>query len=470
MQIFTIEKQRQHSVYYRVTLDSAGLPVIKEKFDCRVTKHTKDGFELVLVLDANGNIRPEPYKYLNETRRNTPYATRIQQGTALSLFHLFCDMAGLDPANLTSEDIHRFIEFLRGTSVQAEKGSRPLFRHPKTVNSYYGMVKMYLKTKNWSTGAINETVSVRRETPIGDTSFEIERQKDIHTLRIDQEERFHAPMHLNPKQLDTLANAILEKNDLRSYILMKLQSTYALRRGECLGITREDMKTEIVDGERRCTLILRNRVSDKPFQSCKRLYHPIKVEQYSSGTYKDMLAWTVDIDEDLYDCIEQYYKETRDPRTVPAKKLARIKENAKADNVEVNSFGISTEQNYYIFIGDNGRLLSGQTWNNHLKKYFKQIGIPVDSGSKKTNCSHRLRHTYAMYLTTYADKKATPEQVRIGMRHASISSGDAYYTPTEEEQLEIKREFRKQMFKDIPALSKYRPKPAGHDEKTESEL
>jgi len=453
MQIFTIEQQKRHNIYYRVTLNEAGAPIRKEKFDCRVTRLYENGVTYFLVLDKDGTLRQDAYKYLNVVRMNMPQSTRVQAATAIGLFHTFCDLACLDPSNLNSEDIHRFIDFLHGTTVHAEEGSKPLFRNPKTINSYYGMVKKYLKYKGWSKEAVSQTVSVKRETPIGDISIQIKAQKDIHTVHVDREARFHTPMHLTIEQIQKLADAILKENDIRSYILMKLQVCYGLRRGECLGLTLEDMKKEIDGDTVQYKLYLRNRVSDQPFQSCKRLYHPQNIQEYPQMT--DMLHWEINVDENLYKLIEKYYRDSRSTRKNDAKRLERIKLETAADNVEVNKFGIAIEPNYYIFIGDNGRLLSGQTWNNHLKHYFEKVGIPVDKGSKKTNCSHRLRHSFAMFLSTYSSNPANAEQLRISMRHSSVVSGDAYFTPTDEEQLELKQKFLDEMFKVIPSLSKF---------------
>ena len=152
----------------------------------------------------------------------------------------------------------------------------------------------------------------------------------------------------------------------------------------------------------------------------------------------------------MYDSLMDYYRQTRGPR-VSAERRRRIEEATAADQVE-RTGPVPTKKNHYLFVGENGNRLSGQTYNNHLKKYFDKIGIPVDKGSRQANCSHKLRHTFAMLLTTYTEHPASREQLRDMLRHRSVASGERYYTPTQEQVLQMKEKLVKAIYEMIPGL------------------
>lgn len=442
MEYFAQKKQGTRNIYYQVTTDSAGMITSMEPYDCRIVPmKDKDGQLLLIPQDRKGNIRRDPYRYLNESLIATKMSTKRQIATALNLLYIWSDLTGADITKLNIAQVKDLVNFLWGINIKNVKDSPRTVRSPKTVNIYYSFIKEYIRYNDWLFRAFEQRVSYKREMTIGDVTVEIRYTKDPNRMREDSFERFTPPMHLNPKQAKALIKKIREAGDITMLLMVELLMGYGLRRGEALGITMEDIKkVKSRDGSGyRYIIILRNRCSDSGDQHCKGLYQPTSPEVYAMKTYTDAVKWVVDITEDLYHKLIGYYHDTREKR-MKADRRQRMLEDTLADSVEPFKEG-SPLQNHYLFIGKNDRRLTGETLNNHLKFYFSAIGIKPDTGTKQTNCSHKLRHTFAMMLTTYGNAKATREQLRIMLRHRSVRAGEAYFTPTQEETLQMKEGF-----------------------------
>ena len=451
MEVITELATGRHIVYARMTLDDAGMPASIESFDCRVIKQKVEGKTVFFITDKDGNIRRDPYRYLNEILDYRKDSTRMQMAIAIHLFHVWCDITARAPFNLSSADVIEMMNFLRGVTVRPLPNCSRTIRSAKTVNAYYSFIKEYIRKSGWKTTAFECRINSVRETTIGDVTVMSMHSRDTNRLKIDSAERKRTPQHLTPDQVKAFVKKVIEALDKETLILSRLQLGHGLRRGEELGITLEDLKKRRnrSTGEYAYYIILRNRCSDAADQHCKGLYWPVSPDEYSQDSYTKSITWEIKIPEDLYNLIHQYYEERLKFFTGERRKQMLLE--TEADVVETNG-PFAGKKNYYIFVNKDGHRLSGQTYNNHLKKYFEQVGIPVDRGFKQTSCSHRLRHTYAMFLSTYGKETANEEQLRIMMRHRYVSSGRSYYTPTEEEILEMKERFSNSISEIIPDL------------------
>lgn len=448
MLIVTQKKRGTRNVYYLTTTNSAGVPIRKVTYDCRVKVTEKDNFKTILLLDRLGNVRKDPNTYLNVFCAAENYATRIQRALALNLFYIFTDLYAKDPKEMTKSDVSELMNFMLGLSVLPDEGGNRTLRTPKTVNTYYAFIKKYIIDNEWNTRAFKDTSAYRTETIIGDITYNVRHFKDTNTLKVSPLRNTLPPKHLNLEQANRLVEEVLKDNDPVMYILVRLQIGYGLRCGEALGITLEDIK----NSNDKYFIILRNRCSDKPWQHCKTLYHPKNIEEYDNGVYASMETGKIFIDKSFYDCIMDYVEKSWN-ESMPPEWHKRMVEDTRADNVELPKRNKDWKPNRYIFIGKNKRLLSAQTYNYRLKQLFKRLEIPVDEGQKQTNCSHRLRHTFAMILTTYGKEKVTSVQLKSLMRHHSVLSGQAYYTPTEEETANMRKNFIQSIHELIPGLS-----------------
>lgn len=451
MEVITELKIRRHTVYARMTLDSAGMPAAIEHFDCRVTKKKENGKTLYIITDKDGNIRRDPYRYLNETINFRKDSTRRQIAIALNLLHTWCDITARKPENLSPTDISEMMNFLWGVTVRPLPDGTRTIRTAKTVNAYYSFIKEYIHKNGWNASAFEYRIPYILETTLGDITVKSVRTRDPNRLKTDSLERKRTPQHLTPDMVNAFVKAVIDARDEETFLLSRLQLAHGLRRGEALGITLEDLKKRRnrTTGEYAYYIILRNRCSDADDQHCKELCWPSSKDEYSKESYIKAERWDIKIPEDLYNRLLAFYDNIQKKFTGDRRK--RMLLETEADVVEPNG-PFAGKKNYYIFVNKTGRRLTGQSYNNHLKKYFDQVGIPVDRGIKQTSCSHRLRHTFAMFLSTYGKETANVEQLRILMRHRYVSSGQAYYTPTPEETLKMKERFTDSIYEIIPDL------------------
>ena len=80
MEYFAQKKQGTRNIYYQVTTDSAGMITSMEPYDCRIVPmKDKDGQLLLIPQDRKGNIRRDPYRYLNESLPKCPPNARLRQ-------------------------------------------------------------------------------------------------------------------------------------------------------------------------------------------------------------------------------------------------------------------------------------------------------------------------------------------------------------------------------------------------------
>ena len=447
----TQKKCGTRNLYYKTETDSAGIAVSHEPYDCRLVISTEGGRKLIIPLDKDGNIRRDLFRYLNETCRYEKFSSLRQTATALNLFHIFCDITGYDPADLSPSNVQELMRFFLGQSVRNHDDTPMTYRTPTTVNGYYAAVKKYVITNQWNTSAFVQFVPASRMTVIGDITMQSRYPRDPNRLKVDSFKKYITPKHLNPEQASALLKELKAAGDKTTLLIARLQIGYGLRCGECLGITLEDVKRiRHGEGYRYC-IILRNRCSDAPDQHCKTLYHPTSENEYSEGTYHNTEKWVVDIKESMYDMLVSYYEKTRGAR-MSAERRRRMEEETAADQVERKGGRVPSRKNYYLFVGTNGRRFTAQTYNNHLKHCYEKIGIPLDKGKKHANCSHKLRHTFAMMLTTYSDRKVSRGELRLQLRHRCIASGEKYYTPTEEQIFNIKSENVRAIYELLPGL------------------
>lgn len=441
-QIITEGKISKRTIYYLNELDEAGRASKKEIFDCRIIVIDDNGSKIIMIEDTNGHIRHKPFEYINEVRRAKPLTSRLLMANAIQLMYTFCDIKHYNPESMSKVQVSEMINFMLGLGIEAEPDSNVTFRSPKTVNAYLGSIRTYLNEMDLdNTGFILaqpiSTISMIER----DRLSSITRTKTIRTVKTDPKRNREVPKHIRPDEMKKMASLMKEQGDLQSLLICHLQYGYGLRSGEVLGLTREDLIAEKQGNQTLYYIILRNRISDRTFQYCKNLLHPLSPDEYELGFYKNSY-WKIDIDEKLYNNLIMYYEKSRD-----CKKRDIILKRTLADSVEGNKL------NYYLFFCSNGNILSGQTWNNHLTKYYSEIGIEPDHKRRFANCSHRLRHGFAMWYAQYCKEPLSLLELMKLMRHASPESTAVYYTPLPEDQLKLREDFASEMRALIPEFS-----------------
>ncbi len=430
----------KNKVFYLVKTDPSGKEIERTLFDFRVIRKTCNNKINMILEDKDGLPIVNANKYLNEIVGALPIATRNLKANAIKNLYLFAAIKRYDPENLSHSQVRELIDFLFGVDVRAEPGYKVTYRTAKVVGGMMSHIRTYLFEMEF--GSKNFYEMNPRKVPVynDDGRRPVVRTKKAVGLPSGSKKANKSVKHIRPEEMKEMAKLMSAANDTRSLVLSELGYGYGFRSGEALGLTEEDVYKK--ESPKGYFIRLCNRVSDKDFQFAKNLPHPVDRKVYNSDRYQK--SWTeIPILETTYDHIQQYISESRNARKVGKKAVNDIAVNAVADSVDGN------KDNHYIFVGPKGKPYSLQNWNNCLRRYFKAIGIKTDVGGRFTNCSHRLRHGFAMYHAQYSPNPLHILQLMKLMRHKAMSSTSVYYTPLPEDEIRMRNEANKglvQMF------------------------
>lgn len=225
-----------------------------------------------------------------------------------------------------------------------------------------------------------------------------------------------------------------KKFTLREELVFRLMYEYGLRIGEVLGLTFEDV---IVSDSGTYKLIIRNRVTDRPYQRAKSLVNPKSRKDYADKIYKTYGVGfqVIYLSKEIVEIIDEYIEDTRDLNFLKdhKKKLDNLNFKTQADQVDTK---IEMVENQYIFINKHHFTpLTATGWNYIVHKIFDMVNLPIDENVRETNLNHRFRHGFAMRKVK--EEKYTPQQLAEALRHSSTHSVQVYYNPDEEDQLNL---------------------------------
>lgn len=393
-----------------------------------------------IIHDLNGKLIKEANYYLNETIAGDNYKKRELAFTALKLFYSFIQLYQLENYKVDLRPIHinQLLLFLKGGKRKGNAWNLDISttRRNGTINMYLHVYRDFYKkvfrVENNSLFDKTTVAHIHGRGMLGHTRTQkLERYSANKSVPNHQK---MIPKYIKPHIFDTVLDVVKESYSLRDEIIIRLMYEYGLRLGEVLGITIEDIEYS-TDGYYR--LIIRNRLSDKPYQSAKGLLQINSIEDYSMSSYTDYKAGyhIVVIREGIKELIDEYIDETRDVFLLnkSPKKRKNLFERAIADRVSDTS--ISNEENQYIFLShQNYTPLSASGWNYTLRKIFSIVGIKRDQQVRQNNLSHRFRHGFAMRKVK---EGYTIEKLAEVMRHSSIESCRVYYNPDEEDVIEM---------------------------------
>lgn len=464
--IITQENRGRKNVYHLKHLDEAGVTIRDETYsvgveirteftdaytgvliDVKVGQH--DGGRIVVcVLDENGAADGEAYDYINTLRAVESFKTKKAMGYAIGTYKMFMRMLGYDAGHPTYQNAEEFRNFLIGRNIIPEPGSKVTYRCPSTCGGYMSMVKMYLLLTKNDCSAFENIESRGRKNFVYSDIYGRRRVssygRNPHRVKGDPLAKKQLPAHPKPEQVKAILNDALSDPVKGIYWAIYTQFRTGIRRGGVLGLTLEDVCAEKDGDVVEYCIYLRNRISDKEDQFCKNLYHPQSEQEYRTGVYLDSCQ-RIHISKKLYDGILGYYRETRDANVIGSKKRSLILKNTRADSIYGNM-----HDNYYIFVHSNGKLLSGQTYNNHLKPLFKAHGVTLDVGFKRYNCSHQLRAAFIMFRGRYSEHPETLLQLARDAGHASPDSTLCYYNEFPEDIMARADQFDRELDELIP--------------------
>lgn len=334
--------------------------------------------------------------------------------------------------------------FLRGINTNPKRYSMKTQRSNNTVNGYLSVYRAYFSFADISCDAIFKAHTVRTDHIFEDTDSPVRKKYD-NNLKTPNYSNDTVPKYIGPEDFKHIFRAILDAGDAQSRLIVHLMYGYGLRLGEVLGLTTEDIQEVRDNGKLVPVLILRNRMSDARFQFAKGLPHVVDKRQYASRDYlatRQRIIITYTLYEELIDFIEDTH----------ARMMDKYPDNYEQGYADIVSVRDKPETNHYVFLNRYGRILSDQTWNNTLKKYFEVAGIPIDVDIRDNNLSHRFRHGFAMFHARFSRHPADALSLQKMLRHKSLSSTMVYYNPTPEDEFKIKMEFQKELYDMIPEL------------------
>ena len=442
---YTETKIGRKSIYKKVIADDTGNVLSEREVEIPLYRIDRNGQPFYLLYDDEMNVLSEPSSYLNFELRGS-LNTKNRCANALRLLYVFLSLANYDVRHLGQEQLNELIRFLQGLNSNPEAFRTETTRSNDTVNGYLSVYRSFFRKKHIRSEALFDA-KITREEMTFDDDFKgaVERIRYTNNLRTSDPNAHTVPKYISPDEFERLYRLAIAKKDIRAMIIMRLMYCYGLRLGEVLGLTIEDLHETHRDNQLVPTIILRNRISDKDYQYAKNLGHVEKPETYRSKEYTKSKAVVI-IDYSLYEMIFDYIS---DVHSVVMEKHPDRYEKGIADIV---SWRDAPEYNHYIFLSDAGTVLSGQTWGNYLKKYFVEAGIDLDLGYRENNLSHRFRHGFAMLHAHYRKEPVNALQLKLMMRHKSLSSTMKYFNPTQEEEFKIKEEFVNELETLIPSL------------------
>lgn len=408
-----------------------------------------DGREVFVFYDSDvSTVLMEPSKFVTEDLRWESVNTRLQAVSAMRLLFDFCEIVDLPFRSWDLGVSRAFMQFMRGLISDGVECRFRLVtvRSEGTVAAYLKYVRRFAKSLHLEHSPFLEAGKCKLDIVSGSTRIA------VHRLSADVRESYEAPMYISLDEyrrvLDTIESSPLGSGDPgEARAIVRLMFEHGLRIGEVLGLTLEDLSSSSDrNGLNHYSVVLRNRCSDREWQSAKTLMPVTDKRQYRSVDYRKLNVGrqVVYISEDLYFCICEYLEGTERLR------------DAHPDRSEADSVKGDGGNNEYIFLNSLGRPLSQNLWDKRLRTIMLEAGLSVDEGKRKTNLNHRFRHGFGMFLqrsaTNAKGNRLDAYEVMHLMRHRSLSSTDVYMKPTEDDirdlQESITGEIEKELFDD----------------------
>lgn len=429
------EVETQFGTAYEVWIDDT---LIKTINYIRIDKTYKD-FKYLFLIDENGTVLDDAYNYLNDTYKDKSINTRIQIQSFLKLLYSFAQIINKDFRSFDNKDIDLFSIFITGGYIEGNmitfdfKTTRSISTH----NKYFDSMRSYFKYLNIK----NKKLFEQKVAYVSRSGFGImAHTKEVKVLTYTTNKSRHTsydnivPKHIKLdeylkiiKYIDGLNISDILK--IRNKLIIELMYGVGLRIGEVLGLTIEDMEKH-PDSDDATRLILRNRLTDKKYQSAKGCLKVKNKSTYLSPEYNEENKGyqVVVIVGNIKKLLDEYVKMRTNVVYNSYRVIDNISKYTTADNVTSKN-----TSNTYIFLNKNGSPLSSSGWNKFLKKVLEAVGINIDKDKKTENLNHRFRHGYAMLLKQHG---YTLDEIQYYLRHTNISSTQIYAKNTEEDILE----------------------------------
>lgn len=384
-----------------------------------------------MVMNQKGELNEAINYFLNVIIKNAGYKTREKAYNALKLLYSYCLIFDIEVKNFTSEDVGRLIQFIYGGKIDGKFLSFDISitRHTNTIRNYLNIYNQYY---NYYTNRKSSPFKIALSFPT--------RNYNRFDDRSHQLKQINNTKYITKIQFEKIKNIIRSEYSVREYLIVSLMYFYGLRIGEVLGITFEDLKFD----NNRYKVIIRNRLTDKPWQKSKGLLTPISNDDYIRNSFNEIDSGfqVIFVTEKTFKMFDEYIENSRTTIQLMTsiKRLQNLNESCTADKIDKS---LNIKENQYIFLSKNlYKPLTNVGWNSVLREIFLKAKVPIDQNKKKINLNHRFRHAFAMNLV---EENFSPNQLARRMRHKSVSSSYKYYNPDEEDQFKIFEQYRERI-------------------------
>lgn len=446
MIIYSEEKNGHKSVFIKTILDNNNNELSKRKVTIPLFQIERDNFLYFVLYDDNMKVISSVYEYLNYDLKESPLTTRSKAAFSLRLLYCFLSLSKCDIKNIDDYTLKEFLFFLRGINVNPKQYEMKTQRSANTINGYLAIYRSYFISQKIKCEALfNSNMTEITNASENDYTYTTTRKKYTNNLKVSKVNLRTVPKYISPNNFRKLYKLAIKNKDKTAKLIMHLMYGYGLRLGEVLGLTMEDIIEDYYNETLVPIIILRNRISDKKFQFAKNLPHVIDKKDYNSANYqleKTEIIITYELYEELLEYIEEIHTQA----------IEKYESNYNLGIADIVSIKNKPDLNHYIFLNRYGKVLSDQTWNNSLKKYFSDAKIPLDLDMKENNLSYRFRHGFAMFHARFSNHPVDILSLQKLMRHKRVSSTMIYFNPTPEDEFKIKTEFQEEFYNMIPEL------------------
>lgn len=430
-----------------------------------VTKeHTKRDY--IILYDSNMVPIQDAFEFLNYELLTASENSKYQALTSLRLLYSYLELMGLNLENLTDSDITNLKYFLKGSSPDGNFISIDLNteRINDTINIYLSNFRKYTAFLGLEDSVLHKVKPNPVSVYIPKSEVTVKYEKYAHNETSKKKKT--VPKYISVPEYKKILNHIDTNYTAREKCIVRLMFEGGLRIGEVLGLTAEDLKVDKFHDKRTDkdfesgVIYFRNRITDERYQLAKRRMQVTSRRTYSTSAYKEDVTKAF-ISVDLVDAINDYINDTHDNfyrNSEVSKELFDKNYNEYTvtdivdpqNNIDDEGYEI-LEENYYIFINSIGKPINISTWNKIIRKILKECNVKIDTSKKRFNLNHRFRHGFAMFLVQYKNIKI--EDLKLLMRHSSISSTERYYNPTDDDVALIKQDFSSTLEELIPLVT-----------------
>lgn len=447
-----IETDNYNDISYIIQTIKNNTVIEEHEIRCKSTTIQRNGKIYYLLFDRNYKLVKSVFTYINVYLENLKKAeqTRDKSLVALKFLYSYMNIFNIELEEMTNTEASKLITFMFGYNQEGSDFSLSFKSNPRaasSVNDYLSIMRNYIKFLNYRNHPLLRSGGKKR---IKGNAFTVEYQKHGMSgfdIKAREYHRMQISKHITFDEFKTLVRIVYQEKNKRLECIIRLMYESGMRAGEVLSLTLEDLSVSFDEkNDDVYRVILRNRVSNHPWQSPKYLMKVFSKEDYKTREYKQrgFGYQVVYISKSLYELLLDYIDEAHSKQQIKNKK--NWKKFTVTDSVDSN---FKEKVNFYIFVNSIGKPYSKKLLDKEVKSIFRKAGVKLNAdGGKFDGLCHRFRHGFAKYQVNY--NKVPMLLLKELMRHTSLESTAIYYTPDTSTIIDIKNKMSKSISELLP--------------------